>query len=166
MWQGAGMGFPKLFTLLAASCAALIASALIALLVGAYVPRVIEGTAPTRPLPADRTYTMEDLDKAQRDMKALLKQGLAEDAKNTPRQVLTQIQVHAWWATWVPWFLLALALRIRRTIEGLVILTLPALLLAVGFSPPSQLLSFGAALVLGVALGHVWRRGPNTQRAT
>jgi hypothetical protein len=136
--------------LLFVSAIAVVISFAIAIAIGRYVPIIVEGRPPV-PL-EDRPYTMEELNKAREAMDARIEETRKRDNARPRSELLREMQLHAWWGTWIPWFLLPFVMVIANFKQVILVLVFPLMLVALAVSPIEQFGAFAVALAIGIAV--------------
>src|SRR3989304_8974760 len=133
--------------LLSASLIAFVCSLAIAMAIGHYIPRVYGGPS-VRPDPG-RIYTLQELEKAEREAKARGEELRRQWRSQSFREVVHELKIHALWATWVPWLLLPLVVRLKTLLHFAVVAALPIGGALLPLVPLEELLVIAIALAVG-----------------
>lgn len=144
--------------LLIASGMAMLCSLILAVVMGAFVPFVIEDTdAGARAPTPGKVYTEEQLNRAEKEAKARMKARAEDKSFESRAKTLRSMQRPALWISWVPWLLLPFFVRVSSILYGAMVLIVPGLMVATTVAPPESLLVFAIALALGVWAKHAYK---------
>lgn len=152
------MPFNITVSVVLASGMATLCSLVMAFVMATFVPSVLEGTDINARPPEQRLYTMEELDRAEKEMKAEIKAEEEDKSFEARARVFRSIQRPALWISWLPWILLPFVLSLSSFIQVVLALTFPALMVATTTAPPEEIGVFAVAIAVGMGIRHVYMR--------
>jgi hypothetical protein len=147
---------------LAASAIATACSFVMAIVMAMFVPVVIEGTNVGARPPEQRTYTLEELNRAEEEAKARMKARMEDKSFENHAKILRSMQRPAIWISWLPWLLLPFVVPLTRVVHVTLVLAFPGLLVVSTTAPPEVLAVFAVALGVGAGVRHAYSRAHAT----
>jgi hypothetical protein len=148
--------------LIYSSAIATLLSIALAFIQAFFVPFVIEGTDVGARPPEQRTYTLEELEQAEREMNARLKARAEDKSFESHARNFRSMQRPALWISWVPWIVVPFFIFLSSIARFVSALIFPAVIVLTTLAPPESLAVYAVALLLGMGIRYAYARGHAT----
>ena len=142
--------YKRLFSFIVVSVITTIVSLVIAAVLSHHMPKVVSGeTNHSIASEKEQLFSREQLKEAERNMEEQIRLLKEESRNKTLKEFLQEIKQHTIYVSWIPWFLIPFFLRINHWMWGLVLLSIPIVLVPTGLFLFVEILIFGSCLYLG-----------------